>query len=134
MFVTSLLFFSAFLLSSVDAINVSTSKDPDCRGGLNSIRSFQAIPEDGCFIRGDYENLMELDMNGGVVEMAVAASINDEASQSEYIAFFTSTDCNPDSLIEDTFLSLGCRDDKAKEYKSWAVWDTCEEAGCSLGM
>jgi hypothetical protein len=126
--------FALSLLTSVHSINVSISKDPNCRGGIHSIRSFQAIPDDGCFIRGDYENLMELDMNGGIVEMAVAASIDDEASQSEYIAFFTSTDCNPDSLIEDTFLELGCRDDKAKDYKSWAVWDTCEEAECSLGM
>lgn len=77
---------------------------------------------------------MELELNGGEPELAIAASIYDEESQSEYIAFFSSNDCNPDNLINDTFLERGCRDEKAKDYQSWAVWDTCEEEGCSLGV
>jgi hypothetical protein len=123
---------SLFFLAGVHGINITTYADPDCRG-LNAIRHFYAIPEDGCFVRGMEESLRELEGESVRVEVAVATQIDDVRSQSEFIAFFTSDDCDPDNIIEDAYLERGCVKEKARDYKSWAVWDTCEgDEWCSL--
>jgi hypothetical protein len=125
----------SFLLLSVHALNVTIWADKMCRGALNDMRKFYAIPDDGCFVRGEVDTLLALEGRNGETEDAITVSINDEPSQSEFAVFFTSDDCNPDNIIEDVFLESGCMDPKAKDYKSWAVWDTCAgEEGCSLGL
>jgi hypothetical protein len=55
-----------------------------------------------CYRRGDFELAIQLAGIGSMKEQAVAARANDTASKSQYVAFFTSKDCNPDGVIDNT--------------------------------
>lgn len=90
-----------------------------------------------CFKRGDFEIELKIKGIGGMKEKAIAAGAEDLASESQYVVFFTTEDCSPDSVIEDAFLDDGCssklENKTVVDYKSWSVWDMCMgETGCSL--
>ena len=90
-----------------------------------------------CHLRGDFEVQLQIDGIGGWAEKAIAAQINDTASASQYVVFFTDEECNPDNVIDNAWLDNGCSSllgNNPSDYKSWAVWDMCpeEEPGCSL--
>ncbi|KAF2749771.1 hypothetical protein M011DRAFT_511825 [Sporormia fimetaria CBS 119925] len=126
------------LLVPALSINITIYDSPKCTGH-NDIRNFYVIQDDGCHERGETEVWLQLEENrGGLREQAIAASPYDERSQSEFVVFFTTADCNPDNVIEDAWLDSGCNgvrlDPKVNEqYQSWTVWDMCEGvAGCTL--
>jgi hypothetical protein len=89
-----------------------------------------------CYRRGDFELAVQLEGIGGMKEQAVAARANDTASESQYVAFFTGEDCNPDGVIDNAWLDEGCSSrlpNNPLGYKSWSVWDMCAGVvGCSL--
>lgn len=89
-----------------------------------------------CYRRGDFELVVQLEGIGGMKEQAVAARANDTASESQYVAFFTGEDCNPDGVIDNAWLDEGCSSrlpNNPLGYKSWSVWDMCDGVvGCSL--
>jgi hypothetical protein len=89
-----------------------------------------------CYKKGDFKVALQLSGIGGMEEKAIAAGMNDTASASQYVVFFTSDDCNPDSIIENAWLESGCSSrlpNNPYNYKSWSVWDMClDQMGCSL--
>ncbi|KAF2824667.1 hypothetical protein CC86DRAFT_383468 [Ophiobolus disseminans] len=100
------------------------------------IKELYALPME-CYKRGDFEVQSALRGQGGREEKAIAAGIHDTASASQYVVFFTSEDCNPDTAIDNAWLDFGCSSqlpNNPEDYKSWSVWDMCaDESGCSLG-
>lgn len=90
-----------------------------------------------CYKRGDFEVQLQIDGIGGIKELAIAASMQDIASMSQSVVFFTTDDCEPDNAIDDAWLWDGCSSrlhNVPTEYKSWSVWDYCPEgeSGCTL--
>lgn len=127
---------TVLLLRASIGINVTIWDSPTCTG-IGDMRRLYLVPDDGCFVRGQYEVDLELVGQGGRNELAVSASINDPASESEFVIFFTSEDCNPDNVIDGAWLDDKCssllENEKVADYKSWAVWDMCMgDVGCSL--
>jgi hypothetical protein len=72
----------------------------------------------------------------GWEEKGIVTMVNDTASVSQYVVFFTVEDCNPDSVIDNVWLYDGCSSflpNNPHEYQSWSIWDKClEEPGCSF--
>lgn len=89
-----------------------------------------------CYKRGDFEVQLQIDGIGGVKELALAAAISDVASASQYVVFFKTEDCDPDNVIDNAWLDMGCSSrlpNVPTDYKSWSVWDMCiTEPGCTL--
>jgi hypothetical protein len=102
----------------------------------SAIRKVYVLPME-CYKRGEFEVQLQIDGIGGVKELALAASIDDVASASQYVVFFKTEDCDPDNVIDNAWLDSGCSSrlpNVPTDYKSWSVWDMCAtaEPGCSL--
>jgi hypothetical protein len=123
------------------ALKVTVWGKKNCINLLGGITTSYVVPADGCFIKGESDAQLEYFGREGEHEVTVFANSTDDASESEFVVFFTSDDCNPDNLIEGAYLDDGCAtaetvdgwEAEAKDYKSWAVWDMCGgEIGCPL--
>jgi len=95
-----------------------------------------------CFKRGDFVVLAELENMGGLREKAISAAPNGTSDAAEIVAFFTSENCDVDTVIDNAWLaadyygSPSCSSylpNDPHDYSSWSVWDMCGgEADCSL--
>ncbi|KAH7090485.1 hypothetical protein FB567DRAFT_519972 [Paraphoma chrysanthemicola] len=125
----------ALIVCGVCSMDVEIWDNKDCHGGSNLIHRLYALPM-YCYKRGDFEVYIQLQGIGGMKEQAIAARANDTASESQYVAFFTTEDCNPDNVIDNAWLDNGCSSklpNNPADWKSWSVWDMCAGiAGCSL--
>ncbi|KAH3942835.1 hypothetical protein HBI56_052210 [Parastagonospora nodorum] len=126
---------AVLMISSVYGMDVTVWANKDCHG-FNSIRRWYAKPME-CYKRGEFEVQLQIDGIGGIKELALAAAITDSKDASQYVVFFTTDDCNPDSVIDNAWLDKGCSSklpNAPTEYKSWSVWDMCanSEPECSL--
>jgi hypothetical protein len=109
------------------------------QGLIAVMASVNAIPHE-CYKRGDFEiayDQKSTTSNGGQREKAIAVTTDgDLITQSQYIAFFTSDDCEPKNAIDNAWLDEGCSNNlpnNPKDWASWAVWDMCEDKpGCDL--
>ncbi|EAT79448.1 hypothetical protein SNOG_13121 [Parastagonospora nodorum SN15] len=86
----------------------------------SAIRRWYAKPME-CYKRGEFEVQLQIDGIGGIKELALAAAITDSKDASQYVVFFTTDDCNPDSVIDNAWLDKGCSSklpNAPTEYKS----------------
>jgi hypothetical protein len=95
-----------------------------------------------CFKRDDFTVLAEIEGIDGLREKSIGAIPNGTYSESEYVVFFTSDDCDTNNVIDNAWLAgspLGgtrCSShlpNQPHDYQSWSVWDMCGgEPDCTL--
>ncbi|KAF2449701.1 hypothetical protein P171DRAFT_517365 [Karstenula rhodostoma CBS 690.94] len=118
------------LCGSVTALQYTLWDSEGCHG-FNDLRRSVSTETDGCHVRGDVLVDLELEGRGGLKEQAISASTDGPNDAFEILVFFSTEDCFPENRIENAAMDEGCSSemdvwDKAKEYKSWAVWNLCE--------
>jgi hypothetical protein len=122
-FLTILVLFATTHLTN--ALHLSIWGVDDCGTSNAKIRFLEESnpsPSAGCNIRRDDQ-------------AAISVTMENEADESVYIAFFDTIDCSWESRIG--VLDTGCSGvnnpednpdyDKYQGFQSWAIYDTCDE-------
>lgn len=121
-------------------LKVTLWQSADCTGDNDLLPKADMNLMRGCIKRGDVAQQLALEMHEEVREEKALSAYLDGSlkAQSQVIAFFTSENCDPSTLIENAYVDNSCsnvfKELDGGNWKSWEMRDACLGgfSGCDM--
>ena len=121
-------------------IQITLWQSADCTGDNDLKPTYDLQLHRGCNKRGDVAEQLQLEMREDLRDEKALSAYQDGSmkAQSQFIAFFTSDNCDPSTIIKDAYVDNSCSNVfesiRKDTWKSYEMRDACVGgfSGCNL--